>query len=225
MPRTISPLSRSGSVASGNAIIVLRGRLTQADGERRPDRRLGKAAQRAHLLFERPHAGKLSDRGKQGDTALGDAQALHQARRCFAEILVVLDCGGDLVKKRIGAFLDESGQEMPLPDREPAQERAVAKDRGQQASALRLRAPAAGGMRHRVALGGGKRFAPGLEAERAKPQIRRLRQVLAIGREAVQQFHADFELIVGWSTRRGRGRLRLFPAPTPYPTVPHPARR
>ncbi len=91
------------------------------------------------------------------------------------------DRGGDLLEQRIGAVLDEAGQEPPFLDRNPAQERAVAEDRGEQPPALRQRAPVAGGLCCGIVLRRGKRLVPCLEAEREKARLRRLRQPVAIG--------------------------------------------
>ena len=101
------------------------------------DRRLGKAAERRHLPFQRPAAGQLGDGRQQRHAALGDAQAAQQRRPIFAAILVFFGACGNLLERPVGAFLDEAGQEIPFGDREPAQKRAVAEQRGQEAACLR----------------------------------------------------------------------------------------
>ena len=177
---------RLGIVGIDQCDRTIGGGIAQQIAHRRADCRLGKAAERAHLLFKRPAPGNLGDRGKQGDMPLGDPQPPHQRRPIFAVIGVCLSRRDDFLEQRIGTFLDQTGQEIPFGDGEAPQERAVAEDRGKQAPARGGGAPRAGEP-YSSAWGGscvfrlGKCRLPGSATERQKPRIAGRWQPVIIG--------------------------------------------
>ncbi len=162
--------------------------LAQQMAQRCTDRRFGKAAERCGLLFERPGAGKLGDRGQQRGAAFGDAQPPHQRRGVLAVVDRVIDRLYDPSEKRIRSIFDQSGQKLPLSDREPAKKGRVAKNRCQQPFARRRTAPVtcsrSSGSRF-----DGQRRPPGFEAERETPLICRPRQLTVIKGKPLQKFH------------------------------------
>ena len=109
----------------------------------------------------------------------------------FARVVGAFDLGRDLVEQRIGALGDETAEEPPFLDREPAEKRAVAKDRGQQAPAPRRCAPIAGGPRCRIVRGGGERLVPGFKAQREQTRVGRLWQPVANVGKVSQQLHVS----------------------------------
>ena len=161
-----------------------RGGLQQM-AHRRADCGFGKAAERGHLLFERPAPGQLGDSSQQSDAPLGEAQPPHQRRPIFAAIGVSLGRRGNFLKQRVGAFLDQTGQEIPFGDGDPAQERTVAEDRAEQAFAARGCAPGAGERGTALVLRLGKRRLPGAGAQGEQTHIRRNWQPVTLRRGAV----------------------------------------
>ena len=126
-----------------------------------------------------------------------------------SEIVERFGLGRDFLERRIGAFFDEAGQEPPFLDREPAQKRAVAKDRGEQplcpaASLLQLWAERAAGSSGAAASAASQASRPS-----ASHGIRRLGQLVAIGRKVRQQLHADTRT---WQQAKSFRALPGFPA-------------
>ncbi len=180
------------AVGRGNAQHIAR---------RRTDRRLGEAAERGHLLFKRPASGKLGDRAQQGETPLGDPQPSHQRRPIFAAIGVCLGRRDNFLEQRIGAFLDDAGEELPFGDGEAAQKRAVAEDRGEQAFAGRGGAPLAGKRGAAFVLRLGEGGLPGRKAERQKPRIRGQRQPVTILPARMTTLAQAPSPVKGWDRR------------------------
>ena len=90
-------------------------RFAQQVAQRRPQGRLGEAAQRHGLLFEGPGPGELRNSRQQRDAPLCDPQPPHQSWRILPNIFITLDGRGDVGKDRVDPFLEEARQEAPTP--------------------------------------------------------------------------------------------------------------
>src|SRR5438132_2530982 len=164
----------------GGAALTLR--LTQEVTHHRAERRLGKTAQRRCLLLERPGADELGHGGEKRHSTLGDPQTLHQCRRIFAKIFGYLGGSGDLGEDRVGAFLDDAGEEPLFPDRDTAQKRTIAENRSKQAFTDRRCAPRQCRAGVEFAFSN-ERLVPGFEAEVRTARIGRLGDSVTFGGE------------------------------------------
>ena len=186
MPMTKRPQSRSGSSAAATAIVPRPAACAQQMAQRRRQRRLGEAAESAHLLFERPGPGELGSGGQRVRRGAWRRAGAPSPPRCLRR-----DRRASPPRRR---SRQKAGRRLRAARRArkahsltaaPLRNGLLPKIAASRRSPGGRRAPGAGGLGRRIVPGRRERRMPGREAEVAPPPIGRKRRPVAFYRRGI----------------------------------------